>query len=68
MKRPFMAARFFLSFCLLPAQNLPLAAQDFGFGFGGDTEAEASGSSTALSVSVGGEVGAALPGFVHDFS
>jgi hypothetical protein len=54
-----------LSLWLLPAAAPP-QAQDFGFG---DTsaEAEAPGPSLFPAVSVGGEVGAVLRGFINDF-
>jgi hypothetical protein len=54
-----------LTAVLVWAAMLPLAAQEAGFGFGADADG---GGGGALTVSVGGEVGASLLGYVDDFT
>lgn len=64
-----MAARgrpLALAVSLLLAAALPLGAQDFGFGL--DAEGAGSAAAGSLAVSIGGEVGVSLIGFVEDFA
>jgi hypothetical protein len=72
MKRLSAALPLVLVLSLLPAAlsvTAPLAAQDFGFGFGGgDAEAEGSGAFAVPVLSVNGEAGAALRGFIGGFA
>ena len=53
---------------LLAAASAFLAAQEADFGFGFDNESAAGGNAGTLAVSVGGEVGVSLLGFVEDLA
>jgi hypothetical protein len=52
---------------LLLITAVSLSAQDFGFGFGDDDTGKSSGTNNPLAVSIGGEVSAAMTGYIDDF-
>jgi hypothetical protein len=58
----FLAGCFFFT-------AVALGAQDFGFGFGSEDPGDSSGPAAgAFAVSIGGEIGASISGFVEDFA